>query len=483
MKYSRVFLLTVLWMMVAAQAVLAYTSDDYYQAGKKLYVGQNYDQAIKYFAAALQLDPNNAGALQARANCYYISGQYQNALNDYQKVLDSNPSNAQLANFVERVKAKLAGASSASPAASSFNSNGSYTQGVALFQQKQYAQAIPYFEQAAQQDPRNSKIYYYLGITHLMVGDKRSAALNLALSNQLNPNPSVDAYVKRLRAGLSPDDQQWVDANLSRSTGHAPSVGSADDSKKIGVRLEPGIGLVALGDFNTDAQTRLAIGQAEQQLGDASYQFTGAVPAGYPDITLEPTVKVLPFLELGLPLTGMFVGNYTFAAKDNSGFSDTGSYSISAFGVGINARVFYGDGPVKLFAAAGPVMVPVSLAYTESPDGSQAGSYTETANTSSMAFGGQAQLGADLHLGGGLLVSAYVGYRAAPASGLTGTATENQGGVSQTAQGEFYMVKTSYGNLIEFVQPDNVSSLPSGSRPLNVDLSSILSGIQLSLYF
>lgn len=112
MKITTICRIFFLLAILTAKAQ-AYTAADYYNAGLQLYNAKNYPQATQYFTAALSLDPNNAAALQGRANCYYAQGQYQQALTDYQKVLSLNPSNAQLSQFVQALQAKVG----ASPAA------------------------------------------------------------------------------------------------------------------------------------------------------------------------------------------------------------------------------------------------------------------------------------------------------------------------------------------------------------------------------
>jgi hypothetical protein len=87
-------------------AVQAATSADYYKAGLQLYNARNYSMAIKYFGAAISLDPNNLAAYQGRANCEYALGDKQAALADYQKVQSVQP-NPQLAQFIQMIQAQL----------------------------------------------------------------------------------------------------------------------------------------------------------------------------------------------------------------------------------------------------------------------------------------------------------------------------------------------------------------------------------------
>jgi hypothetical protein len=95
-------------------------STQYYNAGNSLYAGKNYDQAIRYYQAAVQGNPHFWQAYQALGNCYYAKGDNNNALTNYNKALSLYPNNPQLSQFVQTLQAKTA---PASPAANN-NSSG-----------------------------------------------------------------------------------------------------------------------------------------------------------------------------------------------------------------------------------------------------------------------------------------------------------------------------------------------------------------------
>jgi tetratricopeptide (TPR) repeat protein len=78
-----------------------------YNAGLKLYLAKNYTQAIPYFDAALNLEPDNTAALLARADCYYSLEKYQQALSDYEKVQAIQPQNTHVAQSIETLRAKI----------------------------------------------------------------------------------------------------------------------------------------------------------------------------------------------------------------------------------------------------------------------------------------------------------------------------------------------------------------------------------------
>lgn len=102
-------------------AMVAFGQDQsmaYYNAGNQLYAQKNYDQAIRYYQAAVQVNPNMWQADQGLGNCYYAKGDKASALASYQKALQINPNNPQLSSFTQSLQAQV-GSSPALPGAAS----------------------------------------------------------------------------------------------------------------------------------------------------------------------------------------------------------------------------------------------------------------------------------------------------------------------------------------------------------------------------
>src|SRR6185369_605930 len=111
-------------------------------AGTALYNQKNYSQAAKYYQAAFKISPNYAEAYQGIGSCWYAMGNIPYAKAYFNKALQLNPNNTRLAQFVQSMGGGQA-AAAATPAAG----GDALAQGTALFQQKQYASAIGYFQQ------------------------------------------------------------------------------------------------------------------------------------------------------------------------------------------------------------------------------------------------------------------------------------------------------------------------------------------------
>src|SRR5580698_1916752 len=81
-------------------------SAQYLQAGNTFYSQKSYDQAIRYYQAAAQMNANSWQAYQGLGGCYYAKGDNSNALMNYQKSLDINPNNPQVSQFVQYLKSQ-----------------------------------------------------------------------------------------------------------------------------------------------------------------------------------------------------------------------------------------------------------------------------------------------------------------------------------------------------------------------------------------
>jgi tetratricopeptide (TPR) repeat protein len=496
MKHHRLFALlfsAATALFLSSSLAQAYTSSDYYNAGLQLYNAQNYSQAVQYFSAAIQVDPNNAAALQGRANCYYAQGQYQQALDDYQKVQVLQP-NPQLAAMIQSLQAKLGTAPSAAPpapgpAAASPSAVApppapgaatpdSFAQGTALYQQRQYAQAIPLFQQAVRDNPKNANAYYYLGVCQMQAGDMKDAAVALGVSNKLNPNPSVASYVDQLKARLSPGDQQWVDGQITaEATTAAAGISAPTVSKSFGIRLEPALYLVSLSDFTASAQTDQKLAQ-QDQANDPSLTFNGSVPSGFLGIGVEPVLKLGDDLELGLDLAVLPVGTVTLNTQDSNGNVTNSSLAIAGVDIGLNLRYFLGKGDLQPFIAGGPLVCPIGIALSGT-NASAGVTATGSGNFSGLAVGGQVQAGLDYHLGDTFLVNLTAGFQLASASSFTGSVSVNGSNGSGTEPGQLEFSTT--GQEIYFLPSGQ--SPATGDRPLQVDLSGPYVGLGVSAYF
>jgi hypothetical protein len=116
---KRIILTFALFFSATGYVFAQATADQYLAAGNQFYIAKNYPQALQYYQAAVQLNPNSSAANQGLGNCYYVQGQKDQALGAYQKALALDPNNTQLAAFVQALEPQVQNTAPALPASTS----------------------------------------------------------------------------------------------------------------------------------------------------------------------------------------------------------------------------------------------------------------------------------------------------------------------------------------------------------------------------
>jgi hypothetical protein len=348
-----------------------------------------------------------------------------------------------------------------------------YDQALVLFKQKQYQDAIPFFKQAVTQKPGDAKLYYYLGSCQYKAGHTRDAVVSLGISCKLKTDVKLQDFVRRLRAPLTFQEKQWVDAQIDAyGTGKTPDVPAPIDYPQFGLRLEPQISFFNLAEFNADAQSQSFY--AANQLGtDPSYHFSATIPTGLVGYIVEPVLRMDTHLEFGLPLSYLPAGTVSENIQSNVYGNSSMSYAISALVGGLDVRLLTGDRPLQFFASIGPRLASIAVNVNYSNPSGSGGS-----DFNSVVFGGETQVGLDWEFAGGFLFSPSIGYRWLQSGHLTGNLSN--GGQSTLSRLE-YAPSPAGGPEITVVPeagPD-----PVGESPLKVDLSGVTGGLTLSALF
>ncbi len=462
------------WMPVSAGAQGA-SADQYYAAGNQYYGAHNYAQAAQYYYAVVKMNPNNGPAYQGLGNCYYAMGRKADALTFYQRASALQPSNAQLAQFVQNLQAQVGagGAPAGSGTAPAQAASNYLSTGYSLFQQRQYAQAIQYFNAAIQQNPNDYRPYYYAGYAYYNTGNAKNAALYFAIANVKQPNASIKAYADRVKASLSADDQQWVDDQVAKYTGTAMAGGGASGGKggdvSLGFHLMGGMEYI----FADPSQIKQYVTAAN------SVSLNGVTPNIIALPEFEPFLQLGQNFEINLAIGYFPVGNlsyttFDFARTDPDGSSpDVWKYTFNTTIVtaDLGVKILFGDKDVKGYLGLSGGISPVSVTFTKvSYDHTGANVIsTDTASTGSyntMAFNGQALLGVDFSLGKGIALGPYVGYRYLSASDF------KNGGATLA-------VDTTSGA----VGIPNTSNVSTSTTPLTLDFSGIEGGVNLTFSF
>lgn len=448
------------------------TSDaQYLAAGNQMYQARNYNQALQYYGAAIKVNPNNAQAYQMAGYCYYAMGNKQYALAYLQRAYRLNPT-AQLAQAIQSLGGQAAGGAAA-PSASAGGS--SYlTGGMTLFQRKQYAQAIQYFNAAIQQTPSDYRPYYYAGYSYYMMGNAKNAALYFGIANAKQPNASIKAYADRVKSTLSPDDQQWVDDQTARYAGGA-STASAGGAASKGSKMSFGFHLLGGMEyiFADPSQIKQYVTAAQ------SVSLNGVTPSMVALPQFAPFVQLGDSFEINLAIGYFPVGNlsyttYDYALAGPTGTPDVWKYTFNTtiITADLGIKLLFGDKDVKGYLGLGGGISPISVNFTKVQYDTTAttvqGTDTAASGTyGSMAFNAQATLGVDFILGKGLALGPYIGYRYLSASNFQ-------------KSGATLVIDTQKGS-VGLPGTNNVSAI--NTTPLQLDFSGLEAGLDLTFSF
>jgi tetratricopeptide (TPR) repeat protein len=95
------------FILFGAWPLGAVTSDEYLKAGQSLYLKKQYDQAVQYLKAAVQVDPNNWQAYATLGNSLYQQGKLSEALEAFDQCLALRSPNPDVQAFDDALRKKL----------------------------------------------------------------------------------------------------------------------------------------------------------------------------------------------------------------------------------------------------------------------------------------------------------------------------------------------------------------------------------------
>ncbi len=493
------------------------TASQYLAAANKLYAAHSYAQAGKYYYAAIKLNPAYASAYQSLGNCYYFLNQKPYALTCFQRALNLQPNNPQLAQFVQSLKAKLsatpavtattgavapagaapavapstgtsapavispvAGANTVGTAAGMGLAADPLAQGKVLFQQKQYAAAIPYFQQASSQSPNNYLPYYYEAYSYYMIRNNKLSALYFGVANLKQPNASLLTYSERIKKTLNPIDQKWVEDQLSKFSQAGVAVASGP-GKPAKNEIVLGIHVGASMDYIQSDPTKIKTALAAA----GSVSMSGLTPNFISMPGLEFFAQVSPQFEVDLagyylPLGTMSYTTYDYGQLSWDGFNPNVvkyDYDISAFTGSLGMKFLFGDAKTKGYFGAGFDFSPTNVTFTKEIY-DHTGTYAHQQDPSSSAggggdystlgLGGHAVLGVDFYLGPDIGFGPYIGYKYLDVTNL-----KNSNGT--------LMLNNSTGEVSNSTLA--ATQLWKSSSKLDLDFSGVLGGLNLTFLF
>ncbi len=442
------------------------TADDYYREASKFYAEKEYQHALDAYEAAIPYDTNPYRAYIGMGNCEYFLDRKSKAVEHYQKSLELHPDNPSLVQFIKKVKSEVANAQM--PA---------FKKGVDFLNNKKYKEAIPCFKEVTQYDVENMTAFYDLGYCYYAMGDKPDAALYFFYYGKTVKDDPAMALGKKMKAWLSADDREWLDAQLQLGPPFSPPFRFSG----YGIRLEPSYQLTSMKDFSNYSGALKAQG-ALQKLTDPTFNLSSNAPGGGLGMDVNPFLKVSEWLEAGLTGGLLFAGGMTASYTDQSnpgGAQGSFSFQVAEIGLNLRAQVIKlgSDNKLKIFLEANPCVYVTSVNVANSDrSGTTAGwAFTPiNGDFSSTGFGGRFKLGADWKPIPNTILSLFLGYQMAQIQGFKGTENEP---VSQ--KGQLEVAPDSLTNSTIIFVPDGTTV--SGAAPLTLDLSGVIIGVDFGV--
>lgn len=159
--------------------------------GNELSEKGQYQEAVRAFQKAVEMDPGSETAYLSLGNSQYELGSYADAANSFEKILKINPN----------------------------NSTALFYLGLSLVQQKKYAESISYFEKAGALDSDFQQLsLFYIGEAQSELGNLQEASDTWQRAIKVNPSTDIARKTGTLIKKLTQKESKkpW---SVSMSTG------------------------------------------------------------------------------------------------------------------------------------------------------------------------------------------------------------------------------------------------------------------------
>lgn len=193
-KFKFLVLLVVFVFMIFSLSFSdAAKAKQYLDYGNKLLSQKQYDNAIKYYAYSIKMQPTSE-AYYYMALAYYYKGDKDQALRNAQYSLKLNPANTNAKKLVD----SLAGATAGAPAGTAAGGDQYLLAGHKYLKAKQYDMAIKYYQASINTNP-TYQAYQFMGTAYYYKGDMANAKAAYEKSLELNPNnPQVRSILAKI---------------------------------------------------------------------------------------------------------------------------------------------------------------------------------------------------------------------------------------------------------------------------------------------
>jgi tetratricopeptide (TPR) repeat protein len=210
-------------------AILDYTkiifykpdADTYYNRGNSKFALNDYEGAKEDYKKALELNNGLIDAVYNLGLTQAYLGEFNEAITNYDKLISKFPGNDNL--YIQKAMAHME-LKNYKEAFENFgnsillnpNSNAFYTRGLALLSINYYKEAQADFYKAIEFDKNNLPCYFYIGTTHLFLGEFVPAITAFTESIKIDAL-DFDAYLGLAMAQFKANDKTQAKINFQKA--------------------------------------------------------------------------------------------------------------------------------------------------------------------------------------------------------------------------------------------------------------------------
>ena len=152
-----------------AKAVKELSATDWFDKGVNFHESGNYKEALNAYNKMIELDPQYAGAYVTRGLAYHNLGNRQQAINDYNKAIQLNPQDDAAYKY----------------------------RGLSYAMLGNHQQAINDYSKAIELGPKDARAYYSRGISYLLLKNKQKAIEDVKTAAKLGYKDAQDYLRKK----------------------------------------------------------------------------------------------------------------------------------------------------------------------------------------------------------------------------------------------------------------------------------------------
>lgn len=215
-------------------------SDAYFYRGMNHEKLSNYKAALNDFDKAVELDPGNRRAIEKRANLYVETGQHRKALDDLDRLLLKDPSLPPLQVLEKKKLIEKALEEPFDEDRKLDFGTVYFMSGLAKISAGQYEGALEDYDKAIEINPNSSNAYYYRSLVKMHLSErsginmKQSALLDQERSLEINPDDAKALYFNAITRQAVSKNNDFVHSTLNANLPWAECCGVSIPAEELG---------------------------------------------------------------------------------------------------------------------------------------------------------------------------------------------------------------------------------------------------------